>query len=366
MDHNLIKLYEKIARGETTPSKFPSLSQVYQANVPSVPNQSPTFPAPTKPSETAVKTSGLRGVTDHYTNDGFNQLIIDRYTMIPEVRGNYHLHTTPNLPLDPKDKEIVDELYGASDGSHGTGNGEIALYWLFGKKYFVYDNRNGADGSGKKAEKAFEAPDLRMSLTSGGNPGDGLVEVKSYSSLNEINLGKFKDDKTNRYLLSIVLGAHILFSATKQEFAKKTERPVTVDVFNPKEIIAAFKDFKNLYNTFVNRPPFRDFPEGSFLGHLTKQLNYLVKTLIPDQQEGPLQQTEVELTNLLLKNIALAKLSKKPGLNGGCIINISKKGGHNIEIIQAKSDYNPNFDFYANVSAASGEIQIKNLFELFK
>ena len=147
---------------------------------------------------------------------------------------------------------------------------------------------------------------------------------------------------------------------------KKTERPVTVDVFNPKEIIAAFKDFKNLYNTFVNRPPFRDFPEGSFLGHLTKQLNYLVKTLIPDQQEGPLQQTEVELTNLLLKNIALAKLSKKPGLNGGCIINISKKGGHNIEIIQAKSDYNPNFDFYANVSAASGEIQIKNLFELFK
>ena len=349
MDHNLIKLYEKIARRETTPSKFSSLSQVYEmVNAGKISQPVPSVAQPD---------------SGRYTNKSYNDAITKELGTIPQVTGNYILHTTPNLQLDPADKKVVDALYNVSDGSKGTGNGEIALYWLFGKKYFVYDNRGQKDGEGNVTA---DAPDLRMSETGGGNPTQGLVEIKSYSNLNEINLGKFKDDKNNRYLLSIVLGAHVLFSATKQEFTKKSERPVTVDVFNSAEIVVAFRDFKNLYNTFVNSPPFRDFPEGSFLGHLTKQLNYLVKTLIPNQQEGPLQQTEVELTNLLLKEIALSKLNKKPGLNGGCILNISKKGGHNIEIIQVRPDYNPAFDFSANVSAASGELRIKNLSELFK
>jgi len=357
MDYNLKKLYEKIAKGETIPSKVFSLSQVYEmtnaANtdktLQSTPHSTPNIVQPT-PN------------TGRYTNKSYNEAIAKALGKIPQVAGNYILHTTSNLQLDPADKKVVDDLYNVSDGSKGTGNGEIAIYWLFGKNYFVYDNRGQKDGQG---QVTADAPDLRMSETSGGDPTQGLVEIKSYANLNEISLGKFKDDKSNRYLLSILLGVDVLFGATKFNFGKK-DRPVTVDVFNSNEILAAFKNFKILHDAFVvNQSVFANFPANNFLRQITDQLDHLAGEIIPDYQTGSIKQTEAELTNLLLQEFALSKLRKKPGMNGGCIINISKKNDHKIEIIQTKANYNSSFNFFENVASSSGELKIKNLLNLF-
>lgn len=357
MDYRLTKIYESMLRGESFSNQAPnSLLEMAKKVLPS-PITDPT-PAPaTTPQAPVISGTG------HYTNKSYNDTIIDLLGEIPEVAGNYTLGTTSNLTIHPVDKVILDQLYHTTDGSKGTGNGEIAIYWLFGKNYFVYDNRGQRDGEGNLTA---DAPDLRMSLTSGGNPTHGLVEIKSYNNLNEISLGKFKDDKSNRYLLSILLGVHVLFSATKLDFGKK-DRPVTVDVFNPNEILTAFKDFKTLHNVFVvNKSLFDNFPANTFLSQMTDQLNHLTKKIIPGYETGPIKETEAELTNLLLKEFALSKLRKKPGMNGGCIINISKNAKRNIEIIQTNKNYNTSFDFSSNVASSSGELKIKNLLNLFQ
>ena len=376
MDYNLAKIYEAMLQGkEIEDSSIRSLSQIYEASLnskpaPSAPTSAPTVPsAPTSaPTVPSAPISAPTAVSGNYQNKEYNDIIIRELRSLIPPNKVYGLETG-TVNLDKPDYDNFIKLYsskGANDTS--TGKGEIALYWLFGKANKVNNNQGGLNGIG---EKSLDAPDLMFNDSQ-------LVEIKSYPSLKDAVLGKFKKDKENRNLLSILLGTHILASVTKKDFSDK-ERPVTVDVFNPQEIQTAFANFITLQNFFATASPNTlnairiNF---SFIKTMEDQIHFLCDSIYPKIGVGenakstynpqkPVPNDPKNMCELLLKKFAMTKLEKKPG-NGGLIINVSTKPSRTVEIVKVDfSKTKKGFDYSKNVSATSGELKISNLNELF-
>lgn len=193
-------------------------------------------------------------------------------------------------PVKPpkKDKDIT------SAGSAGVGNGEIALYWLLKWSGIsnVADGRGGGD------------PDIKV--------GSGLgLEVKSYDT-KAISLGRFGSDKSNRAVLSTVLGVDTLVSNLAGE-----KRKPSVDTFNKRELTRAFDTFSK-------------FSSNSNLRQAASEFQVLQS--IYNTVDGVLEQlnlpTDLEPSQgaaAILRNLLLSKASTKPGF-GGYMVNVSDGG----------------------------------------
>lgn len=186
-----------------------------------------------------------------------------------------------------KDKDIT------SAGSAGVGNGEIALYWMLKWSGIanVRDGRGGGD------------PDIKV-----GNLG---LEVKAYET-KAISLGRFGSDKSNRSVLSTVLGVDTLVSDLTGE-----KRKPSVDTFNKRELTRAFDTFSKFSANSNLRQEASKFPVLQSIYNtvdgVLKQLN-LPPDLEPSQGAAA-----------ILRNLLLSKASTKPGF-GGYMVNVSDGG----------------------------------------
>ena len=193
-------------------------------------------------------------------------------------------------PVKPpkKDKDIT------SAGSAGVGNGEIALYWLLKWSGIA----NVKDGRFKGD------PDIKIGSDLG-------LEVKAYDT-KAISLGRFGSDKSNRSVLSTVLGVDTLVSDLTGE-----KRKPSVDTFNKKELTRAFDTFSKFSANPNLRQEASKFPVLQSIYNtvdgVLKQLN-LPPDLEPSQGAAA-----------ILRNLLLSKASTKPGF-GGYMVNVSDGG----------------------------------------
>jgi hypothetical protein len=366
MDYRLKKLYESILNQNAEQLNTNSINEAYKqvleqtSSIRSASSAQQQILTPVSSAKTSssVATTSAGWSISNYKNNSFNNIILKtlKVKSMP-THELYPLQTTDNLLLSEKDKKIFDTLYSATDGSKATGNGEIAVYWLFGGYQQINSNQGGVNGLG---EKGADAPDIQI----GPDPSQGLVEIKSYKNLNDISLGKFKDDKENRYLLSILLGSHVLTTAIKGSFGKK-DRPVTVDVFSSREIIEAFMSFKTtrtlLEQLKANSSTSPLFNTVGILEQIFATTGHLMTELSISSKDQP-----EKMANSLLRKFAENKLLRKPGLKPGCgIINITKDSRHAIEIITTGGKtLNPKANYIESVSSSSGELKISNLKDL--
>ena len=228
---------------------------------------------------------------------------------IPAVQGKYALGD--NKTPQGSDLEIFNKLYKVSPptsgkeigsaGSQGSGNGEIALYWLF-----KYQNPSiSAEDS-----RGLDNPDLIIN-------GHG-VEVKSMEK-NDLPLGRFghQDYKEIILLLNDIFSLYALSSL----IAHKKKRIPTASNFNQSELQEALESIIKLHNDENLKSLADAFP---IISNVYKKTNIIFEKLSlkdsPDVQEAG---------GAVLKKLLLVKLTRKLNLNSkepGYIVNVSSNG----------------------------------------
>lgn len=233
---------------------------------------------------------------------------------IPQVKGEYNLGK--DVSIIKEDADIFKKLYSVSPpkkgkdidsaGSKGTGNGEIALYWLFAHQNG--HTAKGTQGGGK--------PDLEID-------GKG-VEVKAYDS-SRITLGRFGSDKDNIDLLNTLFGLDALVSNIEKTESK--DKKASSLNFSKHDIIRAF-------NTLVDFSKNEDLRELStkypLIGNIFSKIDLLIQQLQGQKENNP-----EDYATSLVKRILIKKFSEKPGF-GGYIVNVNESG--NIRYIQITED----------------------------
>lgn len=228
---------------------------------------------------------------------------------IPLVKNKYTLGVTGQV--ESPDSEIFKQLYKLSPpksdneigsaGSKGSGNGEIALYWLF--KYQT-------PSISAKDSRGSDNPDLIID-------GHG-VEVKSMDS-NDLALGRFghEDYKETILLLNDIFSLYALSSV----IAHKKPRIPAVSNFNQNELKEALKSVIELHNDEKLKELKDAFP---IIGNVYKKTQIIFDKL---SLEGTFD--EVEAGGAVLKKLLNTKLTRKLNLNSkepGYIVNISSSG----------------------------------------
>ena len=209
-------------------------------------------------------------------------------------------------------------------GTKGSGNGEMAVFWLLAnnraKNYEVLDNR----GVGR--------PDLLV---------DGVgVEVKAYDNVsgNMLKIGKFRragglEGKDNNILLNAIFGFNTLLSTLRFNVPNKltetetpaqklpTSNPGNFDGFVLKEafanVEAISKAIDNAVKTAwdVNKTNLLDY---DVFRYLTDNIRIVYGKL---GSKGTPEQN----ASAMLYRLAYEKLKEKPGLNS-YIVNASREG----------------------------------------
>ena len=235
-----------------------------------------------------------------------NALKVDQ---IPLVKEEYKLGDDGKVKSP--DSEIFKQLYKISPpksdkeigsaGTKGSGNGEIALYWLF--KYqtpsIPAQDSRGSDN-----------PDLIID-------GHG-VEVKSMDS-SDLALGRFghEDYKETILLLNDIFSLYALSSV----IAHKKPRIPAVSNFNQNELKEALKSVIELHNDEKLKELKDAFP---IIGNVYKKTQIIFDKL---SLEGNFD--EMEAGGAVLKKLLTTKLTRKLNLNSkepGYIVNISSSG----------------------------------------
>ncbi len=235
-------------------------------------------------------------------SESYNKIIINKLGSLPIPVGDYELGK--NVNVSGEDAKIFKELYSLSPpkkgstedvGSKGSGNGEVAMYWLLSKNYNIQDSRKGGD------------PDLLID----GNIG---LEVKSYDS-ERMALGRFGSDKENIELLNSIFGLYSLITTLEHKQLNKANALN----FSSKELIEAFKEVSN----FSKEDNLRelDFP---FIKNIYDNVDKVLLQLDIESHDFPPEEASAKMLNKLL----LKKLITKPRLNG-FIVNVDING--NIE-----------------------------------
>ena len=224
---------------------------------------------------------------------------------IPLVKGKYKLGESGTVQGSDKDTFIklykvapptADKGIGSA-GSKGSGNGEIALYWLF--KY-------QSPSIPAKDSRGSDNPDLIID-------GHG-VEVKSMES-NDLALGRFGHEEYKE----IILLLNDIFSlyALSSVIAHKKPRIPTVSNFNQNELKEALKSVIELHNDEKLKELKDAFP---IIGNVYKKTQIIFDKL---SLEGNFD--EVEAGGAVLKKLLTIKLTRKLNLNSkepGYIVNI--------------------------------------------
>jgi hypothetical protein len=256
---------------------------------------------------------------------------------IPRVQGQYNLGTDTNI--NGEDAEIFKKLYPVappkkgkeidSAGSKGTGNGEIAMYWLFAHQ--EGHTAQGTQGGGK--------PDLEID-------GKG-VEVKAYDS-NRITLGRFGSDKANIDLLNTLFGLDTLVSSIEKT-GDKDKRASSLN-FSKSDIVRAFNTLVDFSDNEELRGLASKYP---LIGNIYSKIDAL------NQQIGLKKgSSSEEYAGALVKRVLLRKFGEKPGFSG-YIVNVSENGNLKyIQITEEKIKNISNEDILENTFMNQGSIII--------
>jgi hypothetical protein len=265
-------------------------------------------------------------------SESYNKIITNKLGSLPIPVGDYELGKDVNV--SGEDAKIFKELYSISPpkkgstedvGSKGSGNGEVAMYWLLSKNYNVQDSRKGGD------------PDLLIN----GNIG---LEVKSYDS-DRMALGRFGSDKENLELLNSIFGLYSLITTLEHKQLNKA----SALNFSSKELIEAFKELSN----FSKEDKLRelDFP---IIKNMYDNVDKVLLQLGIESHDFSPEDASAEM----FKKLLLKKLNIKPGLNG-FIVNVDING--NIEyhhVTEEKVNALKSDQLNSYVSANQGTLNI--------
>jgi hypothetical protein len=255
-------------------------------------------------------------------NETYDKVIKNalKVEQIPQVKGTYTLGDPKTL--EKEDEEIFSKLYGVSpptkeksigdEGSKGSGNGEISMYWLFKyqekNRYIVNDSR-GKDN-----------PDLTI---------DGYgVEVKTGNE-GQTRIGRIGGDTESLKDLNTVLGIDALIS-NFQVSGKKTTPPNSFNV-SVEELKKACEHIFDLYNKMDSLEELADVFDVDFIKSILNKLKDL-KAKYPGIKNAD------ELAAELLKSFIKYKIKLKPGIPGYIVI-VSNTGPKKyIEITKGDKD----------------------------
>jgi hypothetical protein len=229
--------------------------------------------------------------------------------IIPSVQGKYKLGQSGKVK--GSDLKIFTELYKVSPpttgkeigsaGSKGSGNGEIALYWLF-----KYQNPSIS----AQDSRGIDNPDLII---------DGYgVEVKSVDK-KDLQLGRYghKDYKEILLLLNDIFSLYALSSL----IAHKKSRIPTAGNFNQDELEEALESIIDLHNDENLKKYSEAFP---IITNIFKKTNIIFDKLgIEDISNIK------EAGGAVLKKLLTIKLTRKLNLDSkdkGYMVNISSSG----------------------------------------
>lgn len=232
----------------------------------------------------------------------------------------------------PKKKESV-ENYTA--GTKGSGNGEIALYWLLSKGADVIDTRDS------------DKPDLSV-ISAPGSPQSPIgIEIKAYSPGNTfLSLGRFESQKENVSLLSIIFGIGVLLGGSGA-----LKRPPSITTFKSEDIINAFRTFKLVIDNKQLQALSNQF---SPIQSIYKQ----IQTVMTALNLNPAEFTAEEGAAAMLKRFLETKLSTKPGF-GGYMLNITPNGQANFyHITQERINELTTDELLQSIQAKSASLSI--------
>lgn len=248
---------------------------------------------------------------DNAVESTYDKVIKDalKVDIIPLVNGKYELGQSGKV--QSSDIKTFTELYKVSPptsgkeigsaGTKGSGNGEIALYWLF-----KYQNPSIS----AQDSRGIDNPDLII---------DGYgVEVKSIDK-KELQLGRFghKDYKEILLLLNDIFSIYALSSL----IAHKKSRIPTAGNFNQDELEEALESIIELHNDENLKKYAETFPVIS---------NIFKKTSIIFDKLSIKDVTNIqEAGGAVLKKLLVIKLTRKLNLdskNKGYMVNISSSG----------------------------------------
>jgi hypothetical protein len=326
---------------------------------------------------------------------------------VPKTKGEYDLPEGDygTIRIHPEDREIFSILFpikggtkAGNENSAGTGNAEIAVYWLF--KYNRKDTfaRNTQGGSN---------PDLRI----GNNGTDGFgAEIKSYKSSGKIKIGKFSEDKSSIRKINHILSHIGLDTRTNIKGNLISPSNNSFDINDLKEAgIAAIKYYTHKYYLLRNISRSNDrlitqlqyVRDSAVIGIIKEEIDTNEKLIafhrdkidkfnetfsvidikvedlvVLQYQNGkPIDVEELEkkheeivndLTLKIIKKLLINKLKLKPG-HSGYIFNIPSKSD-DIDFIRVdlnkleQLSKNSNFHKLIKVNCGEISIQLKEIF----
>jgi hypothetical protein len=217
--------------------------------------------------------------------------------------GGYKLQKkTHKIQIDRKDFPTYEKLYFETYGK-GTGNGEIALWWLFN-----YDNK-GVNQNRTKVTQGGSDPDLNIDRMN--------AEVKAYSHnpKGKISLGRYERRRTFRALLNTMFGIHNLRMAFEGDLSRAGGQQFKGEItFRLKDIMEAaesFTELKDLLNSQKQLQNFKIFVD------MKKTIDKFDKEVSTIGHKGDKPE---DYAYSLLKSLIMDTLGEKPG-DKGYIIN---------------------------------------------
>lgn len=221
---------------------------------------------------------------------------------VPVVKGNYPFIDSKDVQSFSVSKDDIDtfiSLYKVRSDTN-VGNGEVALFWLFGKDNNVSSTAGGA------------AADLKINNSN--------VEVKAYDSP-IVKIGRFQRQKEFLQLVNTIFSVYNLVN----------EKNIVFDIlnFNYDRLVDAAEEFcivrqslneivlrldSNEKNTFTNIKIFKGiFNKAEAFDNLAKKLDLEDICFLPGQKRpgGEMIATQ------LLKFITERTLIEKPGGRNG-------------------------------------------------
>lgn len=275
--------------------------------------------------------------------------------------GKYKVpNKSGTLPLHTNDKDNFNKLAMKTGGNAGVGKGEIALFWLFGKK--------ASHQGGGKADLVLD-----------GKP----CEVKSYPNHDKMTLGKFKSSYTALELITFLFSFNNLFMkfGTSKSGSTNYKSLLTfgtddlvksLEYYNVLKIIFTSADVEKAIKKISKTTPqatdaFKNI--GATCRKFTKQLKAL-GIYNKTKKEEDRQKCAAGIISFLLK----VKLTEKPGDKGYMVNCLKNKETdihfHKVIINKIDASYktlakggNKNT---AAFSVSSGEIQINAATAIFK
>ena len=228
----------------------------------------------------------------------YDELIAKTLGGSVQPQGTYKLGQS--VTLQGADKDHFQKLYPIAPGkkssqggaaSKGSGNGEVALYWLLKGSYnSVEDSRGGSK------------PDLMVD-----NVG---VEVKAFDT-EKMGLGRVGSDKSTIAILDVIFGisalAHSLTPGAKREGSSLN--------FKKADIVQAFETAKD-FNSNTTIASLQIPIIQQIVSRVQQAFNSLGVTATTTAE-----QAAAKAMKMYLKN----KLEKKPGF-GGYIANVTPSG----------------------------------------